>query len=325
MARASGKYTIKGTRLDDVIVVGTNGFTINGNPKSLTEAQVNAGLVINADTGNDVVSGGAGPDEINGARGNDMLSGGGGFDKLSGGDGDDTLIDLDVLLTDPDTSTAPSAEDINAGLGARFDGGRGIDTIDFTGSTQSLWIDLGGSINPSLVYAAGPNGLGSWSFDAGQGLQNRIAGVENIVGGDGHDMLWGNFADNEIHGGAGNDQLNGGAVSSTNPSHDKLFGDAGNDYLFGNNGNDELTGGSGIDRFIFGDHRAIDGHDIIWDYTPGEDFLSFSFEPAPTTWSATTVNGIDSLIGTYDNGASSITVVGITSSAQLSIETDFMF
>ena len=325
MARATGKYTIKGTRLDDVIVVGTNGFTINGNPKSLSEAQVNAGLIINADAGNDVVSGGRGADEINGARGNDSLSGGAGFDKLAGGDGDDTLIDLDVLLTDPDTADRTDAVALNAAHGAYFDGGRGVDTIDFTGSTQSLWVDLGGSINASLVYTAGANGRGYWDVDWAQWLDNRITGVEKLIGGDGDEALWGNFADNEIHGGAGNDYLNGGAISSSNPSHDKLFGDAGNDYLFGNNGNDELTGGGGIDRFIFGDRSAIDGHDIVWDYTQGEDFLSFSFEPAPATWSPTTVNGVESLVGTYDNGASSITVVGITSSAQLSIETDFMF
>ena len=321
MPRPSGssKFAIKGTRFDDSIFVGDNGYTINGNFKSLTNAQINAGLTIKGDTGIDVIIGGRGPDDIDGGRDNDTLTGGAGFDKLIGGDGNDTLIDLDVLVADSDPLSGPDVTALNANLGAYFDGGRGIDTIDLSGSSQSLWIDLGGSINVSLYYVAGANGTGSWIMDGEQWLGNRITGVENIIGGSGDEILWGNQFSNEIHGGDGNDNLSGGSSGN-----DKLFGDAGNDYIAGGGGNDELTGGSGIDRFIFGNNLGPEGQDIVWDYTPNEDHLSFLYEDPPTNWSPIVYNGVDSLIGSYYGGEASIILVGVTVASQLSIETDFV-
>lgn len=316
---SGGKFAIKGTRLDDSIVVGDSGYTINGSFKPLAGTQIDAGLKINGDAGFDTIIGGRGADEISGGRDNDTLIGGAGFDKLMGGDGNDTLIDLDILLRDDDPATGPDVTALNASRGAFFDGGRGIDTIDFTGATQSMWVDLGGAVVVDPSYSDGANGTGDWYIDPNQWLENRIINVENLIGGSGNDGLWGNAADNEIHGGGGHDNITGGVSGD-----DRLFGDAGNDYLYGSSGHDELTGGSGIDRFLFGDTNTIDGHDIIWDYTPDVDFLSFMYEPGPTNWSPTTYNGVASIIGSYEGGASSIIVVGIADPAQLTIETGFL-
>jgi Ca2+-binding RTX toxin-like protein len=55
----------------------------------------------------------------------------------------------------------------------------------------------------------------------------------------------------EIHGGAGDDVLVGGA------GRDSLFGDDGNDYLVGGAGNDLLLGGAGDDRLLGGNVRDL--------------------------------------------------------------------
>ena len=65
---------------------------------------------------------------------------------------------------------------------------------------------------------------------------------------------------------------------------DRLIGDgganyidgrSGNDYLSGGAGNDTLTGGSGFDQFVL---KSGGGHDVVTDYTPGEDiFFTFGF------------------------------------------------
>ncbi|HYV36291.1 MAG TPA: Ig-like domain-containing protein [Gemmataceae bacterium] len=56
----------------------------------------------------------------------------------------------------------------------------------------------------------------------------------------------------ELHGGAGNDIIQGGS------GNDVLFGDGGNDELQGGAGNDVLIGGSGADQL-----KGENGHDIL--------------------------------------------------------------
>jgi Ca2+-binding RTX toxin-like protein len=93
-----------------------------------------------------------------------------------------------------------------------------------------------------------------------------LGGRDNdvISGGDGKDGLGGNIGNDFINGEIGNDTLFGGQDSDT------LTGGEGNDVLSGDLGNDVLTGGEGGDRFDF---RAIDGMDIITDFTDGQDLI----------------------------------------------------
>lgn len=65
--------------------------------------------------------------------------------------------------------------------------------------------------------------------------------IESVHTGAGNDRIYGQWADNIIRAGAGNDSVWGGA------GNDRLFGEAGNDQLFGEAGNDWLVGGPGAD------------------------------------------------------------------------------
>jgi Ca2+-binding RTX toxin-like protein len=315
-SRPTAKYTIKGTRAADVITVGVTGVTLNGKFTQLSESQINAGLAINADAGNDHVTGGPGVDDISGGFGDDRLEGGAELDRLLGGDGNDRLSDSDTLL--PDTNPH-DATDPNATRGAVFDGGAGYDVLDLSGSAV-----------PVCVY---PNGFASkFSYDTVNGhpvdangtlfdLEDRIFNVEEIIGSKGNDILFGaGYQALTLRGGAGNDYVVGSSRG------DKLFGDDGNDVIFGNPGNDEMTGGAGPDTFLFGDFSSThhDGHDVIFGFVSG-DILAFQAgEAPPAKWVPTMYGGVASLIGYYDDGLSSITLVGVgaisTSAVQASLD-----
>ncbi len=77
----------------------------------------------------------------------------------------------------------------------------------------------------------------------------------------------GNFADNTLVGGAGNDKIFAGA------GDDLLEGGQGDDWLEDGAGVDRLTGGAGADVFAF----VQDGEtDVIVDFDPSEDIIDFS-------------------------------------------------
>lgn len=305
-----GKITIKGTRdADDIAVVAT-GVMVNGTLKSYSEEQIAAGFILKADAGNDTVVGGPGPDEIDGGAGNDRITGGDGLDKLFGGAGNDQLIDNDQLVVDSDPN---DGIDPNANRGAIFDGGRGIDTIDFSGSPVAVGIDLSGVAFLGIAVQV-VNGTHQVHWESS--ISGRITGVENLVGSEFNDFLVGNQYDNVIRGGAGDDIIWGGGMSASN---DQLLGEIGNDLLYGGVGDDFLTGGAGNDVFAF-DGTVANGRDVIFDYTPGEDVVRFDYMSQSPTWSQTSYDGIDSLLGTYQDGSSSITLVGITDASLVTMQ-----
>ena len=92
--------------------------------------------------------------------------------------------------------------------------------------------------------------------------------IEDATGGNGHDTLIGNAANNILAGGNGNDTLSGlnGA--------DYLTGGNGNDRFFGSSGNDKLIGGAGADHFYFNTGlNASINRDTIADYNVPQDSL----------------------------------------------------
>lgn len=243
--------------------------------------------------------GNAGNNILNGQGGNDILDAGNGDDTLNGGSGDDTMwggANNDVYYVDSLSDVvneAPSsgvdtiralvtnvtlAANVENGIlsmaggGALYGnalsnhltGGAGNDTLD------------GGAGDDTMVGGAGDDHYAVYSIsdviteNAGEGTDSvevwvsgyTLAGnVESatIMPTDGA-TLNGNFGDNSLTGGTGDDTLNGSF------GNDVLNGGAGNDTLAGGYGNDDLNGGSGNDYLSgFGgnDTYHIENGDIV--------------------------------------------------------------
>ena len=181
----------------------------------------NGNDIITGNTGNNTLTGGAGNDSLDGGVGNDTLSGLAGNDTLIGGAGNDTyLFAITTANLGSDTITD----------------GSGVDTVSFAGSTASIVFDLG--LTTIQTVGAGTQ-ITLTAADA----------IENAIGGNGADSLFGNDLNNRLDGGAGNDTLAGGL------GNDTLIGGTNDDtYLFAittNLGSDTITEASGVDTVSF--------------------------------------------------------------------------
>ena len=168
-------------------------------------------------------------------------------------------------------STASSTTPV---IFAVWDAG-GVDTLDFSGYTQTQRIDLNDG-----------------AFSNVGGLTGNVAiavgvAVENASGGSGVDTMIGNEFANTLRGNAGNDVLDGNA------------------------GADALYGGSGADRFVFdqlSDSRS-GAIDRIYDFASGSDRIDLSVIDARTNVSgnqaftiASSFTGVSGqLIGSYSS------------------------
>src|SRR5436190_757246 len=99
---------------------------------------------------NDSLIGTASADVIKGGGGNDVLHGGGGNDHLSGGHGNDVMFSDNGIVD--------------------FNGGAGIDTVDLSGATQGVAIDLG----DGKVSYVGKFGPPQW------GITHDAVEIENV-------------------------------------------------------------------------------------------------------------------------------------------------
>ncbi len=192
-----------------------------------------------------------GDDMLDGARGDDKLWGGPGADMLTGGDGDDTL------------EGGPGADMLT--------GGAGSDIASYSMSPMGVIVRLH-SGQAMLGDAEGD----TWSLTAetdytnsdGDSTSVMLADVEDLTGSAYNDILAGDFRDNTIRGGDGDDTIYGGPnptdARSTNSGidnddtlyggrgNDRIFGGAGDDMLFGGPGNDHLWGNRGTNTYYGG-------------------------------------------------------------------------
>ena len=250
---------------------------------------------LDANEGDDELTGGAGNDSLFGDLGEDRLYGGAGDDALHGGEDGDWLFG-------------------QAGAD-RLDGGTGVDWASYQDSDAAVEVRLK-----------------SGTYKGGHAEGDFLIAIENvagsdyrdiIVGDDGANHLEGGDGDDTIEGGAGADRLDGGngvdwlvywssdtgvkvnlADGTAEGGHaegdvisnieyvlgsyhsDELTGDDGdnllngingNDVLRGNGGQDVLHGGVGADRLLGGDGADTfrfepgDGDDIVLDFTDTED------------------------------------------------------
>ena len=158
--------------------------------------------------GNDRVVGGAGDDWLWGGDGtldsfedNDTLIGGGGIDELLGEQGDDLLI------------FGSFDRHLNTNIREVANGGDGIDTMDFTGVTGNVYVNL--SDADGLIEVGSPD----------DPTRGKFVSIENIVGGSGDDTFYGIAATTLLDGGGGADTLESLGEAT------KLKGGAGDDAL----------------------------------------------------------------------------------------------
>lgn len=166
----------------------------------------------------DVIYGGGTIFSVDGADGNDVFHSGVANDIFYGNAGDDTFI-------------AGAGDD-------RFDGGiGGMDTLDYTGNTTGMIIDM------------------RTGYATGSGADNFI-GMERIIGGAAADTIIGDDMGNIIEGGDGSDGLSGYAgMDELNggDGDDTLDGGAGDDILIGGAGRNFIGGGDGFDLVSYSD------------------------------------------------------------------------
>jgi Ca2+-binding RTX toxin-like protein len=116
------------------------------------------------------------------------------------------------------------------------------------------WVDpaaAGGGSTP------GDDNLTGSSLDGGAGNDtlNGTANADYLRGGEGHDLIFGAAAFDDMHGGAGNDTL------QANQGDDWVVGGQGDDFLYGGQGSDMVVGGLGNDILLanMGDDVADGG------------------------------------------------------------------
>jgi Ca2+-binding RTX toxin-like protein len=166
------------------------------------------------------VSAGEGDDRIVTGGGSDLIDPGAGSDSVHANDGPDKVL----------ATPAPDGPDrYDLGPKSFNPPGEGSDKIDYSQrQVRVLW---------------------SGTEGGAPGEDDRLIGVESVIGGSGDDVLEGNVYENHLLGGAGDDVLVGGF------NFDGLYGGAGADTLRGGTEPDRLVGEAGDDVLSGGRDR----------------------------------------------------------------------
>jgi Ca2+-binding RTX toxin-like protein len=125
-------------------------------------------------------------------------------------------------------------------------------------------------LNETILAGEGNNNITGSAFNDHivGGLGGSTFSTNVFDGGAGNDTLESGAASDRLVGGDGNDVIHSGAGS------DNIWGDAGDDIIDVGLGTDGVYGGAGRDTFLF--TTAEVGADVIVDYKPGEDHISFA-------------------------------------------------
>ncbi|PZW46118.1 Ca2+-binding RTX toxin-like protein [Pseudomonas sp. URMO17WK12:I2] len=259
--------------------------------------------------GDDVIHGEAGNDYLDGEAGNDTLYGGAGSDQLTGGVGDDLLVggtgdDKYVYTLGDGVETVDNTGGGNDGV--FFSGGIDESRLTFSRDGDDLLIlvdeDAEQSVRVTGHFLGGDKAISYVQPDGGflinasriaqiiaagdlpDGFDTLIEGTaaaEQLVGGQGRDLIrglvgndtvFGMGGNDRIEGGDGNDYLSGGNGSQSGSGSDTLIGGIGNDVLDGEDGDDHLAGGAGDDQYYY---RAGGGVDVIDNSSGGFDGAFF--------------------------------------------------
>lgn len=298
----SGHDIIWSNNGDDEIQGGSGNDIIHGGGGNDYISGASDNDLIFGGEGNDIIYGGnhddtlhgdAGNDVLYGESGNDVLSGGAGVDLLDGGDGDDVFyMHGDFVWStsfvawnvgSPDSIINGERVRINPRFGTNdvFIGGDGHDTLILGDGGMAVFLDDIYSASPIDPHAARIQGIEEIIGGNGNDiidLTSRVHSYGDVIlhGGDGGDVLWASAGNDVIYGGNGNDNIDGGT------GNDRLIGGAGNDKIFGRGGADVFvfdgeSYANGLDTI--GDFNALDGDmldisDILQGYDPFSSLLS---------------------------------------------------
>jgi Ca2+-binding RTX toxin-like protein len=250
-----------GTGSPTTIPVGSSTFptdggegndTISGGNSATGDVLFDTGASTLDDPDNDTLNGFEGPDDLFAGPGDDTLDGGNGNDEENGGFGDDRYFQ----------GTLPfNGSDSIGFLGATVDAG-GVDTVDYSGRTLGLTIDLDGfdsddGTTDADFITPGPQSEG----DTVLGDFFPVCVIENVLGGSGNDSITGNgLCANVINGGPGDDTLNGlGPTTTPGDTVDysnapaAVTVDLAAGTATGGAGNDTLSGFESVNGSAFGD------------------------------------------------------------------------
>ena len=289
---------VEGSVLGDTIVGDNGDNLLNGNDGDDLVVGLGGDDTVNGGQGDDRLAGGYSPlvpaiairpiefdgnDLVNGGDGNDVIEGGGGEDIIDGGSGLDTadysnlsqgitlrpfgLVDKGKLGTD-------RIRDIETIIGSS----RAVNTID-----ASSFI-----LNPSSILPPPPpipSAAINVDLSAGvlnvvglpQNLKFTVKNFANVVGSFNNDIIIGDSKVNQLSGDFGNDDINAGAgddviaggtliptISAYSPSRPIIFPlSDGSDRLNGEGGDDTFQSGTGFDTIDGGkDFDTVDysGH-----------------------------------------------------------------
>lgn len=273
-----GNDRVEGEDGNDILYGGAGEDTVLGGAGHDT---LDGGLhndTLDGGSGNDDIKGGSGTDSLKGGDDDDTLDGGGAGDRLEGGLGDDTLdggprmgvggADTAVYDTNGHVYVDLAVGEASGAMGndvlisiENVETGNGDDVV--FGSNGANVIETGGDTD--IVHAMGGDDV----VDGGSGDDTLIGytGEDELTGGFGNDDLYGMEQADDLRGNNGEDRLDGGEGDDT------LNGGASDDLLIGGAGGDTVTGGVGADVFLWVDGDI--GYDIVKDFDPGEDRLSF--------------------------------------------------
>jgi Ca2+-binding RTX toxin-like protein len=166
--------------------------------------------------GNDTIYGGTGRDWLRGGLGNDRLYGQNGCDWLQGEEGNDLLVFGAAVSGCASTAEGGDGRDrfvIDREGDNEIFGGPGRDTVDFRKAPIGIFVDLASG----QFWSLGSPPIGSLIWE-----------VENVLGTDWADEVYGNGRRNS------------------------LFGFAGDDLILGRGGDDYLNGGAGLGDWMEG-------------------------------------------------------------------------
>lgn len=275
------------------------------------------GAFVIGGTARDQITGGDRNDTLWGGAGDDILVGGGGTDYIYGGEG------VDIVRGGDGNDFLQFRSDAEIRAGETYDGGAGIDTLEFIGSNFGGHIDLSAMTLTGIERITGGGDLtmlisqvadltevshrirladGGILSLADATLQTIITTSNNATTVDASGAVGGSL---QLQGGTAVDTVIGTAfadVIAGGGGNDILSGGGGDDRIEGGLGQDQLSGGAGDDVFVFRAADQIQAGEVIAGGDGNDRIEIASSQSGRFDFSQATVTGIEEIVqnGSYE-------------------------